>query len=48
MANSDGAVVAAPAAASSFVEEIRAALGRLRLGWAKRVEFTTFTAPAPR
>ncbi|XXY52536.1 hypothetical protein WME91_15505 [Sorangium sp. So ce269] len=47
-ANSAGAVVAAPAPASSFVEEIRAALSRLRLGWAKRVEFTTFTAPASR
>ncbi|KYF77356.1 hypothetical protein BE17_17925 [Sorangium cellulosum] len=48
VANSDRAVVAAPAPASSFVDEIRAALGRLRLGWTERIEFTTFTAPAPR
>lgn len=48
VANSDRAVVAAPAPASSFVDEIRAALGRLRLGWAERVEFTTFTTPTPR
>ncbi|WP_437631004.1 hypothetical protein [Sorangium sp. So ce854] len=44
VANNDRAIVAAPEPASSFVEAVRAELGRLKLGWARRIEFTTFPA----
>ncbi|WP_434042135.1 MULTISPECIES: hypothetical protein [Sorangium] len=44
VANNDGAIVAAPGPASSFTDAIRAELGRLKLGWARRIELTTFTA----
>ena len=39
-----GATIAAPESAKSFLDRIRSELGRLKLGWAKRVEFATFAA----
>lgn len=42
-----GAVIAAPEPAKSFLDWIRSELGRMKLGWAKRIQFTTFTGTAP-